>query len=61
MMVARLTQVQLQLVPPDLYIRPNISQEISLFIGFQKAAEVIEEGEKAAEEYLPQIREILEI
>ena len=32
-----------------------------MFLGFQKAAEVIEVGEKAAEEYLPQIREILEI
>lgn len=59
MMVARITQVQMILVPPDLYIRPNIAQDITLFMGFQKASEVIVEGEQAAEEYLPQIREIL--
>jgi NTE family protein len=61
MMIARLTQVQLQTIKPDLYIRPNIARDISMFLGFQKAAEVIAEGEKAAEENLPQIRKILEL
>jgi NTE family protein len=60
-MTARVTQVQLEILPPDLYIRPNIAQNITLFMGFQKAAEVIAEGEKAAEENLPQIRKILEL
>lgn len=61
MMVARITQTQLQQIPPDLCIRPNIARDITLFMGFQKAAEVIAMGEKAAEEYLTRIRQILEI
>ncbi len=61
MMIARITQVQMQIISPDLYIRPKIARDISLFLGFQKAAEVIAMGERAAEENLPQIRKILEL
>ena len=47
MMIARITQVQMQTYSLDLYIRPNIARDISMFLGFQKAAEVIEVGEKS--------------
>lgn len=58
-MIARITQIQLETNKPDLYIRPHIPREITMFLGFQKAAEVIAIGEKAAEEFLPQIRSLI--
>lgn len=60
-MSARITQVQLQVTPPDLYIRPDIAREITMFQGFQKAAEIIAVGECCAEENIPRIRKILGI
>lgn len=59
-MIARITQIQLEASKPDLYIRPPIPREITMFLGFQKAAEVIAIGEQAAEEFLPQIRSLLD-
>jgi len=61
MMSARITQVQMQITPPDLYICPKIAREITMFMGFQKAAEIIAVGESCAEENLPGIRKILGI
>jgi NTE family protein len=61
MMSARITQVNRQITPPDLYICPNIAREITMFMGFQKAAEIIAEGEKCAKENLPAIRKLLGI
>jgi NTE family protein len=61
MMSARITQVNRQITPPDLYICTNIAREITMFMGFQKAAEIIAEGEKSAEENLPAIRKVLGI
>jgi NTE family protein len=60
MMIAQITQVQIQIIKPDVYIRPNIPREISLFTGFHKAREVIAYGVSAAEEHLPEIRRMME-
>ena len=60
MMMAQITQVQIQKIKPDIYIRPNIPRDVSLFTGFHKAIEVIAVGAQAAEEYLPEIRRLLE-
>ncbi len=60
MMIAQITQVQIQNIKPDIYIRPNIPRDISLFTGFHKAREVIAYGFNAAEENLPEIRRMLE-
>jgi NTE family protein len=61
MMSARITQVNMQITPPDLYINTRVPRGITMFMGFQKAAEIIAEGEKSAEENLPAIRKLLRI
>ncbi len=45
--------------PPDVLIRPEIDRGIGLFTGFTRAAECIAAGEKAANDALPEIRELL--
>ena len=60
MMVARITQAQVETEKPDLYLRPPIPVEVSMFLGFRHAQAAIDAGERAAEEYLPQIRALLE-
>ena len=60
MMVARITQTQLDLVKPDLYLRAPVPSDVSMFLGFQKAKEVIAAGEKLAEESLAMIHELLD-
>ena len=47
-MVRKIMDIQLEENPPDLLIRPNIDPEINMFLGFQRAEELILSGEKAA-------------
>lgn len=58
-MVANLTQHQLEIAQPDTLIRPNISPEISMLFGFHRAREVIRAGEIAAEEHLDEIQALV--
>lgn len=60
MMVARITQAQMETEKPDLYLRPPVPANVSMFLGFQHAQDAIDAGERVAEEYLPQIRALLE-
>jgi NTE family protein len=54
-MVSELTKHQIERYPPDIEIYPKLSSEITMFLGFPRAPEIIIAGEKAAEEALPQI------
>lgn len=58
-MVANLTQHQLEVAQPDILIRPSISPEISMLFGFHRAREIMRAGEQAAEEHLDEIRVIV--
>ncbi len=55
-MVSALTQYQLRLSPPDLLLKPTLPTGISIFWGFNRAAEAIAAGEKCIEDALPEIR-----
>jgi len=59
-MIARLTELGLRETPPELLIRPAIPLDITMFLGFPRAAEIIRAGELAAEEALPTLRRWLE-
>ena len=47
-MVAELTRQKMRAVQPEVYIQPPIPPEITMFLGFPRAAEVIRIGEVAA-------------
>lgn len=46
-MISALTSAKLREFPPDILIRPQISPEVDLLIGFEHAEEVIAAGEAA--------------
>jgi NTE family protein len=49
----------LQESPPDLLITPDIPPEVTTISGFDRVDEIIAAGERATEEALPQLRELL--
>lgn len=53
-MVHHLNQAHLQAYPPDLLIRPELPQEVSVLQGFRHAKEIISAGRVAAEKLLDQ-------
>ena len=59
MMVAEATLDNLRASPADLVLRPVIPADLTIFLGFTRAAEAISAGEKAAEAELPKIIEAL--
>lgn len=58
-MEKRATIQRLQEARPEVLIRPPIDNEITIFIGFHRAAECIAAGEGAATAALPRIRSLL--
>jgi len=58
-MSARITEINLQTFPPDLYIEVPVSKEISTLSGYHRADEIIRVGEKAAEKYLEAIQDLI--
>ncbi len=46
-MISALTSCKLKAHPPDLLIRPDISSQVDLLMGYDRAAEVIAAGEQA--------------
>ena len=46
--------------PPDILIQPKLPTDVSLFFGFVKAKEIIEAGEQAAREKMPDILALLQ-
>jgi len=58
-MISELTEYKIRAYPPDMIIRPTLPADVHLFNGFDRAQEIIEAGEVAAQEILPKIRAIL--
>ncbi len=58
-MVRKIMDIQLSENPADLLIRPVIDPEINMFLGFQRAEELILAGEKAALENLDEILKLI--
>lgn len=50
----------LEETPPDLLIRPSLPSGVTVFTGLTRVGEAIAAGERAAEETLPRVRELLE-
>ncbi len=57
LMIAALQEHKLSACPPDVLIRPRVPEGVNLLMGYQRAGEVVEAGERAAQEALPQILE----
>jgi NTE family protein len=60
-MISAINQMRLQNCPPDMLIRPPIPPDITMFLGFPYAKEIITAGEQAIESALPRILEIIEL
>ncbi|MBP6785964.1 MAG: patatin-like phospholipase family protein [Candidatus Promineofilum sp.] len=58
-MIAALTESRLREYQPDQIIRPELPATITLLSGFSRAEEIIAAGERAVEEALPAIRDLL--
>lgn len=59
-MASRITEINLQIYPPDLMVEMPVSIEITSISGYNRAAEIIQVGVETTEKYLPQIRALLE-
>ena len=61
LMVAELTRAHLRADGTELLIYPRISVDITMFLGFVHAQEIIDAGEEAARQALPRIQALLEL
>ena len=59
-MTSEITRIRFQESPPDLIISPQMPDDLSIFLGFSRAAEAIAAGEAAAFQALPEILKLLE-
>ena len=59
-MSAEITRIRLQEAQPEVVLYPEIPDDLSMFLGFPRAAEVIAAGEKAARQAFPQIMKLVE-
>jgi NTE family protein len=59
-MMARITASKLAQAPPDLMIRPALPPRVTSVAGFRRAEELIQAGERAAQEVLPRLRQLLQ-
>ena len=50
---------KLRQFPPDVLIQPAIPTDVNVFAGYERAAELIAAGERAAETHLPEIKSLL--
>ncbi len=58
-MMSDMTEYHLQIYAPDLMIRPDLPSDLDILMSFDRPADAILAGEKAAEEALPRIRALL--
>jgi NTE family protein len=58
-MISEISTIRLKEYPPDLLIRPEIDPEITMFFGFQRAAEIIDSGEITTRRYINEILGLL--
>jgi NTE family protein len=56
-MTSALIKINLEVCPPDILISPVIPRDVSLFRGFQKADQIIDAGELAMKNALPDLIE----
>lgn len=54
-----LIKKNLEEYPPDLLIQPELPSDVSLFFGFNKAAEIIEAGYQAMADKMPDLKTLL--
>lgn len=59
MMVAVMSEQNLAAAQTEIILRPNLPSDLSIFLGFIRAAEAIAAGEKVAEENLEKIRDLV--
>ncbi len=59
-MIHQITETRLQTDPPDLLLRPALPAGIEMFLSFPRAKEVIDAGEAAARDALPDIMRLVE-
>jgi NTE family protein len=59
-MISAITSYALKLNPPDITLRPELPADMDVLIGFDRPQVAIAAGEKAAEEALPFINELLQ-
>jgi NTE family protein len=59
LMIHALTEARLELRPPDILIKPEISWDIGIFSGFTRAADIIQAGETAAQHHVEQLRSLV--
>jgi NTE family protein len=59
-MISEMTAMHLEVSPPDMVIRPEIPEEVTILTGFGEAGAVIEAGRRAATEAVPALRALLE-
>lgn len=58
-MMARSTAAKLAQSPPDILIRPPLPAQITSVAGFRRAEELMQAGERAAQEIIPQLQRLL--
>jgi NTE family protein len=58
-MVSAMTESNLRVFKPDLIIRPELPADLDLLMSFGRPIDAISAGEKAAEEALPRILELI--
>jgi len=59
-MMAHMQAQRLARARPEVLIQPNLDRAVTLLGGFNRAAEVIAAGERAAEAVLPRVRQLLQ-
>jgi len=59
-MMKEINRQRLAEAAPEVIIRPDVPPDVSVLLGFTRAAETIGSGERAAEEALPDIKRALE-
>jgi len=58
-MISAMTEYHMQLYKPDLIIRPELPADLDLLLSFDRPEVAIRSGEKAAEDALPRILQLL--
>lgn len=58
MMTAEITRIRLEEAHPDLVLYPPLPDDLSVFLGFARAAEAIAAGEKVARQNLPALQQL---
>jgi NTE family protein len=60
-MMKEINQRRLMEADPEIVIRPDVPAEVSVLLGFTRAADTIASGERATVEALPDVRRVLEM